>query len=245
MSVLWPRLPEPVALEEYEKVRAGSELRSAGHHPEQVYAPVGERVESSEITRLADEVGTLASLHGFPAAVPDASKIAFDRSCASLLRGLMDVTWAEAGTRSIWSFVALVPLPQVTHWRFGVTNVERWVATDLTRHTWARLWWQAVVFESDPELLGLLTESDLNQLLERRSIGGDPRLVRSIGRALVQSDLAGIPRRTVIRDVTPRLRRHLAFVDVRALDDRTLIDWCSYLVGESVAGIRQLSQSTR
>ncbi|WP_350274845.1 hypothetical protein [Kribbella sp. HUAS MG21] len=152
----------------------------------------------------------------------------------------MDITWAEAGTRSIWSFVALVPLPEVTYWRFGVTNVERWVATDLTRHTWARLWWQAVVFESDPELLGLLTESDLNQLLERRAIGGDPRLVRCIARAVVQGDLAGIPRRRVIRDVSQRLVRHLAFVDVRALDVRTLIDWCTYLVGESVASIGRL-----
>ncbi|MET8462784.1 hypothetical protein [Micromonospora zamorensis] len=49
------------------------------------------------------------------------------------------------------------------------------MATDLTRHTWAWLWWQAVVFARHEQILVVLSESDLNQLLERRSIGGNPR----------------------------------------------------------------------
>lgn len=237
MSVLWPRLPESIAVEEYEKIRAGSAVQSASHHFEQVYAPVGERVAESQIAQLADRVTELAEVHGYPAAGSDGTRIAFDRACAPLMRELVDITWADAGTRSIWSFVALVPLPHVTMWRFGPGNRERWVASDLTRHTWARLWWQAVVFASAPELLAQLTESDLNQLLERRIIGGDPRLVRSIGAALVQSNLHGLPRRPVIRDVAKRLRRQLAFVDVRALDDQVLLEWCWYLVAQSVAGL--------
>lgn len=238
MSVLWPRLPRPVADEEYEKARAGATLRSAGHHPEQVYAPVGERAGDSAVEKLAAEVTKLAAAHGFPGSVPDASRIAFDRACAPLIRELVDMTWAEAGARDVWSFIALVPLPEVTLWRFGVGNAERWVASDLTRHTWSRLWWQAVVFEGEPGLLAQLTESDLNQLLERRAIGGDPRLLRSIAAAVVNSDLANIARRNVIRDVSKRLLRHLVFVDVRALDDRTLIEWCRFLVGESVMSLQ-------
>ena len=237
MSVLWPRLPESVALEDYEKIRAGSSAQSAVRHPEQVYAPVGERVGESQIAELTSKVTALAEAHGYPGASSDGTRIAFDRACAPLVRELIDITWAEAGSRTIWSFVALVPLPDVTRWRFGSGNVERWVASDLTRHTWARLWWQAVVFASDPGLLAELSESDLNQLLERRIIGGDPRLVRSIGAALVRSDLRGLPRRSVIRDVSKRLRRQLAFVDVRSLDDQVLLDWCWYLVGQSVASL--------
>lgn len=240
MSVLWPRLPEAVAEEEFGKVRAGAQLQPARRHAEQVYAPVGERVGDVDVDRLTSEVTALAGAHGFPDTAGDAARIAFDRACAPLVRQLVDITWSEASTRAVWSFIALVPLPQVTFWRFGIGNPERWLAKDLTRHAWARLWWQAVVFETEPGLLDQLTESDLNQLLERRRIGGDPRLARSIASALVAGDLRGIPRREVIRDVTKRLRRQLAFVDVRALEDRTLIEWCAFLVSESVVSLQRL-----
>lgn len=239
MSMLWPRLPEAVALEEYEKVRAGAQCVSATRHPEQVYAPVGERIADRGVADLAHAVTELAVQWGYPAAAPDAARIGFDRSCAGLIRKLVDITWAEAGSRPVWSFIALVPLPHITMWRFGTGNSERWVASDLTRHTWARLWWQAVVFDADPDLLSRLSESDLNQLLERRrAIGGDPRLVRSLGMALVQTDVGSLSRRSVIRDVTKRLRRQLAFIDVKAVNDDQLVDLCRALVQESVVSLR-------
>ena len=106
-------------------------------------------------------------------------------------------------TEDWWSFVALVPLPQLTYWRFGFGNRERWIAGDLTRHTWARLWWQAVVFEGHVELLAALSESDLNQLLERRIIGGDPRLTRALRHAVTGCQEAS--RRILIRDAAKRL----------------------------------------
>ena len=118
----------------------------------------------------------------------------------------MDLSWAEAGNRGVWSFVSLIALPHPTAWRFGTRNIERWIASDLTRHTWARLWWQAVVFENELDLPNALTESDLNQLLERRSIGGDARLVRALGWAIVNESTGDVPRRYLIRDVTLRLR---------------------------------------
>jgi hypothetical protein len=237
MTVLWPRLPDAVALQEYEKFRAGAERESAAHHPEQVYAPVGSPAAVQDIERLATKVTELASAYGYPAPTTDASRIAFDRACAPVVREHVDVTWAEAGSRPLWSFIALVPLPHVTFWRFGTNNVERWVASDLTRHTWARLWWQAVVFESDQQLLARLSESDLNQLLERRAIGGDPRLVRSIAAAVVGADIGTLPRREVIRDVTKRLLRRRAFVDIRALDEGQLLELCRQMVWQSVSSL--------
>jgi hypothetical protein len=235
MTVLWPRLPEAVAVEEYEKVVAGAELDSAVHHPEQIYAPVGGRVTETTVRALSDEVTALAQRHGYPRRAPDAERIAFDRACAPLLRGHMDLSWAEAGNRGVWSFLSLVIFPHLTSWRFGTTNKERWLASDLTRHTWARLWWQAVVFADDAALLNALTESDLNALLERRSIGGDPRLVRALGWAVVETPSEAIPRRDLIRDVTRRLRRHLVFIDVRALTEPQLRQMCAALAAEAVA----------
>ncbi|MFG3601615.1 hypothetical protein [Micromonospora chersina] len=190
-------------------------------------------MSSKRVRELIDGVSALAEKYGFPKSGGPDVRIAFDRDAAGLIRSHMDLSWAEAGNRDVWSFISLVTLPHVTMWRFGPSNRERWVATDLTRHTWARLWWQAVVFAGHEQILAALSESDLNQLLERRSIGGDPRLVRETARAVTEV-LGDAPRRRVIRDVTLRLRRYLAFLDVRALSDEQIRDLCSALTAETI-----------
>jgi len=235
MSVLFPRLPQEIARAEYQRLISGQIPTPSTSHPFQVYAPVGgRRADPDEIGDLVAQVATLAGEFGYPRAAGDSERIAFDRSAASLLRTLMDIGWSEAEARGIWSFLALVALPDLTQWRFGITNQERWVASDLTRHTWSRLWWQAVVFEKDPDLLDALTESDLNQLLERRKIGGDPRLVLAVGRTVLEASNESIPRRALIRDVAARLMRRLAFIDARALTDQQLGDLCRSTVKVSV-----------
>jgi hypothetical protein len=133
--------------------------------------------------------------------------------------------------------VSLVAVPHITMWRFGTENRERWVASDLTRHTWARLWWQAVVFAGNEDVLAALHESDLNQLLERRSIGADPRLVVSMAKAVITAP-PDLQRREVIRDVAPRLRRYLAFIDARALTEHQLEELCGELCAQTFAAIK-------
>ncbi|MFI6328534.1 hypothetical protein ACIBBG_09615 [Micromonospora chersina] len=233
MSELWPHLPAVVAAAMYIQLKNGDAPAPRSSHPDQIWAPVGGRVSTNRVRGLVDALTSLGEKYGFPeSAVPEA-RVAFDRSAAAILRSHMDLSWAEAGNRDLWSFTSLVALPHLTKWRFGTDNRERWVATDLTRHTWARLWWQAVVFAEHEQILAALTESDLNQLLERRSIGGDPRLVRETARAV--TELSGnAPRRRVIRDVTLRLMRYLAFVDVRALTDQQIRDLCSKLTTETL-----------
>jgi len=235
MSLLFPRLPQEVAKSEYQELLADGALAPRTFHPFQVYAPVGgRRAKPEEIAELADRMSALAEDFGYPRAAHDSERIAFDRKAASALREAMDIGWSEAEARGIWSFLALVALPDLTQWRFGLTNQERWVASDLTRHTWSRLWWQAVVFDRDPDLLDALTESDLNQLLERRKIGGDPRLVLTVGRTILNAANDSIPRRALIRDVAARLMRRLAFVDVRGLTDSQLREVCASIVDVSL-----------
>ncbi|TFC42964.1 MULTISPECIES: DUF6339 family protein [Cryobacterium] len=235
MSVLYPRLPLAVAKPLFLALHADSPLEQQSVHPEQVYAPVGGgRATEASIDRLIHLMTGVAKKFGYPLAASDSNRIAFDREAAFVLHDELDFTWAEAGSRDVWNFLSLVVLPSVTAWRFGLGNQERWVASDLTRHTWARLWWQAVVFQDDPELLQQLSESDLNQLIERRSIGGDPRLVRALGQAVVVATPGGGgDRRPLIRDVTARLRRRLGFVDTRALSDDQVSQMCTSAVQES------------
>jgi hypothetical protein len=227
MTVLWPRLPTPVATSELDRIRISGPGQPQVHHSDQIYTPVGgRRATESEIRAVITRLTDLATEHGYPQPAPDHRRIAFDRRAATALRNTIDLNWSEAGQRDTWSFLALVVLPHLTSWRFGTRNSERWVATDLTRHTWSRLWWQAVVFENDPAVLDELTESDLNQLLERRTMGGDPRLVCALARSVVDRTPDGVRRRGLIRDVTARLLRRLTFIDAQALDDAALAHFC-------------------
>ena len=234
MSVLWPRLTASVAFAMYTEASQG-QLTPARSHPAQFFAPVGgRRATSNEVALMASEVRRLAEEFGFPRRSVASARIAFDRAAAPLVRESMDLSWSEAAARDVWSFLALVALPDVTSWRFGSDNPERWVASDPTRHTWSRLWWQAVVFEGDFALLAELSESDLNQLLERRRIGGDPRLARALARAVVSRTVDGEGRRQIIRDVTARVRRRLAWADMYSLESDVLGSIMSRFVEESI-----------
>jgi hypothetical protein len=232
MTHLWPQIPDVVASRAFEDMLDSHALQPATSHPAQLWSPVGGRVATPHLQGLQEALTSMAQARGYPESGNTESRIAFDREAALLLRERMDLDWSEAGRRGVWSFMSLVLLPHLTMWRFGIGNRERWVATDLTRHTWARLWWQAVVFAGQENLLHALSESDLNQLLERRSIGGDPRLVCALATAiLVMNQDAG--RRAVIREASKRLRRLLAFVDVAALDDHQIKQLAWRVVAES------------
>lgn len=233
MTTLWPRLPETIAESEFEVLPRDGPRTGALRHPAQIYTPVGgARATDADIRALIERLEHVARRYGFPTAQPAPVRVAFDREAATALRVSLDLSWSEAGQPGTWSFVALVVVPHLTYWRFGTNNPERWIASDLTRHTWARLWWQAVVFESDPQVFHDLTESDLNQLLERRTLGGDARVTCALARAIVErTPEGGTPRRAVIRDATARLRRRLEFIDPAAIGDADLRAMCRTEVG--------------
>lgn len=232
MTTLYPRLPRAEAQRLFALVADLSPSRS---HQAQIFAPVGGQRASAELVgQLSDRVRDLAAEFGYPNALAPADRLPFDRRSAKLLVDFMDISWSEASAHDLWSFLALVVLPDVTRWRFGESNVERWIASDLTRHTWARAWWRGTVFAARPDLLDQLSESDLNQILERRVVGGDTRLVTGLAQAVLDFEVnpPGY-RRALIRDAASRLRRRLAFIDARALGDPEVLQLCRELVAEA------------
>jgi hypothetical protein len=115
----------------------------------------------------------------------------------------------------------------------GQYYADRFKGTDLTRHTLARLWTRAHVLRDpatpgDPyHLLGVLGESDIDQVMSRRiAIGATPALVRAIVRAHRDDPSAagGVPSRPVLRDSLMRLLRLTAFMDMDALEESHLDD---------------------
>jgi hypothetical protein len=240
MSTLWPHLPDTVAGEIYERVaRRGAEELSdacALRHPAQVFtATGGTRADDKRVQALRDVIVSTAQAHGFPGG---GGRIAFDRDLASRLLEEMDLAVAEAADRRLWSFIALVVAPDVTAWRWeGSSNRERWICRDPTRRMFSRLWWHAYLL-SDPatgrverEILDQLTEADLNQLFERRRIGGNRRVLRSLACAVLAVPDAS--RRALIRDASKRVLRRMAVVDFHALTDEEVEREVGRLVAEA------------
>ncbi|WP_168699381.1 DUF6339 family protein [Gordonia paraffinivorans] len=234
MTDLWPRLSMGIAVTEYRRLPleiAELSAHSRSRHPQVTYAATGgSRVSESRVSDLAEAVRAIAVEYGFPEAAGPSDLVSFDRAAAEAIHSSMGINAVEAGVRGIWNFLSVVVLPDVTRWRFPGDNIERWVATDLTRHMFSRLWWQARTFAVetpggtlDYSLLRSLSESDLNQITERRSIAGVTPLARSIARVMAQEPSVG-NRRKVLREATPRLRRLMSFIDFSVLDDAQLDD---------------------
>lgn len=235
MSQLWPRLNPAVARALFADLagRTTDQLATSarGDHPQSTFAATGGvRVSAAEVTALASSLRETAVEFGYPGSADDGERIAFDRAAAEVLYAATDLTTVEAAHRGVWNFVALVAAPDLVQWRFGRNNTERWIASDLSRHMFSRLWWQALTFavptpdgRMDYSLLRGLSESDLNQITERRSLAGNPRLAQSIAR-LITSANVDVSRRALLRDLTPRLRRRLAFIDFAVLTDEQLDD---------------------
>lgn len=204
-------------------------------HPSAIFAPVGgTRATIDDLDRLRQEVVLIATRSGFPDTTDSNARVQFDRAAAAALPTMMVMNWNEASAIDVWSHIALVVVPDVTEWRFeGSANKERWIGPDLVRHAWARLWWQGTVFEGHFDLLEQLSESDLNQLLERRSIGGDRRLLIGIAEAIVQS-AGNLSRRSLVRDAARRLRRELSYLDPHSLDDAQIRELCTRVVAASI-----------
>lgn len=244
MNQLWPRLAPGAARLVFEELIENPQLPLAGAatHASQTFAATGGgRVTPKIVSSLVSKVDDVARTHGYPTPSTPSQRIAFDRQAAEVIYEFMDVTAFEASQPGVWTFLSVVAMPDITRWRFGFENQERWIASDLTRHMFARLWWQAFTFgipESDGgvnyTLLRSLSESDLNQLTERRSIGGNQRLAR-----IVAAELLSHParRRATIRHLSQKLRRLSVFVDFAGLGEDELKDLVSVALRDA-AGVQ-------
>lgn len=229
MSVLWPRLPEASAAAIYDNLAiSGLVSDPAIQHAAQIFAATGgRRANDDDVRAVRNLIVEAAARHGFPSSDDPRQLISFDRDLAPKLVGRMGVVPAEAASKSVWSFLALVVAPDVTMWRFGAQNRERWICTDLTRHMFSRLWWQAYLLTNptsegrDTSILDQLNESELNQLLERTRLGGNRELVQAVARAVLGAP-DDVARRDLIREVSLRTLRRMAHTEYSALDEAQL-----------------------
>lgn len=251
---IWPRMDEQVAATLMERVALDSHPVPDMNTENFGFSGVGTRADAGIIKGVRSRVLELARDHGFD---PDAGAIqggaerfnllAFDRALLAEFRDLAPMNWSEAGAREVWSWFALALLPDVTHWRWyrdskskGQWNRERWIASDLTRHTWARQWWRAVQLEPAPELSEVLLERDFNAITERaNTIGSNPRLVTAIGRLAEERTGGDTKTRTaVIREASKRILRDMAYLEDTVIEDGALESWVGGRIDESIEALR-------
>lgn len=217
------------------------------------FSSVGRRAGHKEIEGLRNGIVEIANEHGFKIRrgydqdddPGDEGRRRFDSEVFRVLPDLMPMNWSEAGSRDVWSWSAVALLPDVTHWRWkwrrqaGRWNRERFIGSDLTRHTWARQWWRAVQLAAAPDLADLIHETEFNQLTERAdTIGANPLLVTTFAKRFLDcAAQTGIPRRDLLRDASQRLLREMYFIDASLMSEDDLIDWSDRVLGASVSSL--------
>jgi hypothetical protein len=234
-GLLHPRLPPAVARRRFQELQRlpasllPSEVRN--HAPDAVFAALGGvQVSERQLDDLRDALVAVAERAGYPdARGTRASRERFDLDCAAVLRDRLQIVAAEAAAIDVWAFLGVMLLPDLCFWRFPDPPEDRVIGPDLTRHTFARLWWRAYQLADLEPSSGLtalqaIPENVMNQIFERRAIGGNRELVRGVARALIAAEdqWAEIPRRRLVRDGVRRLRRLMAFTSPEALDEATL-----------------------
>lgn len=237
---LWPRIARSIAETIFQTELLAGEIPPNGlSHNEMSYGPTGGRVGQREMEAMREALVSAAREHDF--GTEDRSGNAgteFDRAAAPVIVDHMRLTWEEAGQPGVWSFISLILLPDLTHWRWAGSNgtpgnKERWICIDPTRHAWGRLWWQETVCRERPGLLEKYNESELNQFFERTSFTRHREFFLYFMEA-TSKHLTRLPRRKLVRDVTKRMRRRLAFIDTFALTPLELRSFVDEVVAESV-----------
>ncbi|MFI5678336.1 DNA cytosine methyltransferase [Streptomyces cellulosae] len=252
MSFLYPRLLAEQAkplFEEYGRLTI-TELtgRVAATHDSAVFvATGGDRVSPVRLHELRAGVVDLAKGAGFPNNSDRAGNADFDLRLAALLHAETGMVPAEAASRDVWAFMALVLLPDVAFWRYPQPPRDRVLGTDLTRHVFGRLWWRAqLVRSSDVHepygALKILGEAAFDQIYARRAaLGGSPHMVRAILRVWQDLDLTGLNERETLRDFLKRLLRLAPFVLFDGIEEQALDEELHAVAQESVDAQRAAS----
>lgn len=252
-ALLWPRMDRSAAVRRLESLGESCGPDIDLSTDKFSFSGVGTRAVAKEIELLRNGVVAIATEYGFHPRYGydqdndpgDDGRSAFDAAIFTALPHLLPMNWSEAGSREVWSWVAIAVLPDVTHWRWkwrrksGNWNAERWIGSDLSRHTWARQWWRSVQLADDPDLATLIREAEFNQITERAdTIGANPLLVTTFARRFLEyAETASLSRRDLLRDAAQRLLREMHFIDDSAMGATELREWSDRVLVASIEGL--------
>lgn len=228
--LLYPRLPAAVARSRLALIRrrtlAQLECLAATQDPDAIYAATGgTRVTPDVLQSLRIKLLGEARLCGFPQR-SGKDAVQFDWAAAPLLLDVLRLSSGEACRNEVWSFIAIIVLPDLVTWRFPSQNEERFLGGE--RNTFQRMWWRAYLLRepgaTDPWRLIRLPEDALVGLMERPGISSNPRVTRAIAVAIMDliATLPSEKREAGWRLAYKLVRRRIPLVNLDALDPREL-----------------------
>lgn len=241
-NFLYPRLSRGRALQilAERSERSLHELRrlAALDHPDAAPAATGgQPAPLDKLQDLQTSIREIAERAGFPGPIAGSTQ-KFDRPCGSALYQLMDIVPADAADEGVWTFLAVIVVPEIGPWRFPRQPEDRILGRP--RNVLRRLWWRAWALgpdlESAPDGCEPLGEDESVQIMERPSLGGNRRTARALQDALWRAEKAGlsVPRSELMRQLARRLRAAKSHLALDAMDDTTLGELLDRVTKESL-----------
>jgi hypothetical protein len=242
---VYPRIDPQVGLElinDYASMDLQQlRLVSLIEHPQQFYYPTGTPVPNKLLQALRASVRQSVDELGFPK--PHRSSVRlinqFDHELAGLLHRTMQIIPADAGSEDVWAFISLALLPEVAAWRFPERDPSR--LTGQPRNVFRRLWWRAYILGDGPkDPPAILGEDQLVNIMERPTIGGDPRIARAFCRAYLSDDIAELKLQPMflMRESAKRFIRFTPFLAIGTLPDPELGHLMREIVSSAASALR-------
>jgi hypothetical protein len=201
-----------------EQARLAGRLVHPSASVDETYGVAGE----DRIARVQADLRAVADDRGWPRSIDPSATVELDRAWGDVLYEAMDIVPVDASREGVWSFLALVVVPDLARWRFpGAT--ERFIGVG--DHVFGRLWWREFVL--GPELrVGEgkepMTEAELVALFRRGDLVANPRVARAIVRAVQQSEASGVERLALVKRLVLDLLHLTPGISLDALDDPEL-----------------------
>jgi hypothetical protein len=208
-------------------------LAARTSHPAATPAGWAPAATESDIADLQGALRVAADERGWPRAVGRSTAAEVDRVWGRVLAEQMDLPPSDAGD-GVWSFLAVVVVPDLVRWRFPSGGEDRYL--DTHGHAFGRLWArERVLGRRIVEGLGHppLAEDELDALFRRRDLVADPNLARAIARGVLRGGAPGPRRMELMKVVTLDVLRTMPARCLDVLDDVELDE----LVEESMSRV--------
>lgn len=205
-TLAWPRLPRGRAIELAAGLVALSphEARLSARlaHPNAAPAAAGRPATEDEVAQLQTSLRAVADEHGWPRGLSRADQSAVDRAWGEVLSRDLHITPAAAADAGMWSFLALVVVPDLVRWRAPTGPRERYL--DRADHVLGRLWWR--VWTLGPDLVAgagaePLDDDELTAIFRRRDLVANPAIARSMARVVLRRERPGPQRLATLKQL--------------------------------------------
>lgn len=244
--LLYPRLPREegrrlILAQHGMPLDALHESGDIAHTSAAPAATGGIPVDSDRLSLLQTVIREVAAEAGYPNPLQSRTQM-FDRPCGTAIYDVMDIVPADAAAEDVWSFISLVLAPEIGPWRFPERAEERLLGRP--RNVLRRLWWRAWALGPDldaaPDGCAPFGEDEFVGIMERPSIGGNPRTARAVRDAVWRAEVSGVtlPRSELAREITKRFRSFLPQLCIDVVSDTDLEGLLDDVAAQSVVAMQ-------